>query len=268
MWRHKEKSIFDTAKAQEAERLRQEQEYAKYLAEEPMREAAEAARIQDVINVLGRACFLKLFNQEPAVVGSAGLTDAYGKFTTPVFAVEYAHLKFNPGEYGVHRIKSPLGLRYMGRSPFSGRAFHKRFSRDERKIIDKYAPEMMEAEFEAVGLCSGCQEWGALGALETYNHRMFLKQPRIERYEDIASSIELFNEVASGLALDCGTLSVFGLDTSKASAAIECQNLKRAIEEENARRGTKTGQTLEGESRRLGESAIANAVRAARRYRS
>lgn len=265
MWR-KEKSILGTARDQEAEKLRREQEYARYLAEEPMREAAEAAHIQNVINILGRAYFLKLFDQEPAVVGTASFTDAYGKFITPVLAVEYAHLKFNPGEYGVHRIKYLQGWRYEGRSPFSGRAFRKQFSRDERKIIDTYAPEMMDEEFEAVGLCSGCQEWGVLGSLESHHKNLVIYKPRIGAYEDLARNIELFNEAASGLALDCGTLPIFGFD--QASAAIECENLKRAIEEENVRRGVKTGETLKEEGRKLGKSAIADAVRAARRYRT
>lgn len=263
MWR-REKSMLGTARAQEAEELKREQEYARHLAEEPARRAAEVEHTQRVLDAIARVEFTERFKTKPKV---AGESDFYGRYHIPVFSIEYANLRFKPGEYTVHWIEYPGGWRTeRGLGSMALRSTKHLWNSDLR-LCDQHVMASSGCEFEAVGLCSGCQEWGALGTLETYNHRMFLKQPRIRGYESIASNIELFNEAASGLALDCGTLPIFGFDASKTSAAIECENLKRAIEEENVRRGVKTGRTLDKEKRQLGKSAVGDAVRAARRSR-
>lgn len=235
---HQEKSLAATSREQEEARLRRNQEHARALAEEPMRIAAEAAHTQHVLNVLGRAFFLERFNVEPKIAGEAPFSDTYRSFTTPVFAIEYANLKFNPGKFGIHHIKHPLGFQYAGRSPFTGRVFRKCFSKDELKIINKHAPNMFEYSFDAAGICSDCHTWGRLGELRKRGKSLYIDHPSIETFGDVASNKELFNEAASGLALDCGTLPVFGFDTATVSTVIECPNVVSALSEENTRRAT------------------------------
>ncbi|HXY18160.1 MAG TPA: hypothetical protein VEH48_01925 [Candidatus Nitrosopolaris sp.] len=232
--KHKERSLLKIAREQEAERLLAEQEYARYSATESHREERESEYIQDVLNVLGRAFFLLQFGVDPAIVGNARLEEKYKyeELTTPVLSIEYANLKFNPGKYGVTNIRDPISAKYL-RSPFGGRQYRRNFSRAEREIVERYAPNVFQPSFEAVCLCSGCQDWGELGWYKKQYGTLQILKPVIADYGQVAQNLELFNEGSSGLALDCGTLPVFGLDPTNVRAAIGCPTLIESIKAEN-----------------------------------
>lgn len=238
----RKRSLLETAKQQEAESLELEQEYSRDLAGEPAREEAERAKIQGVLDAIARVEFGKMFGLKPAAVGESSFNNVYGRFSVPIFAVEYAQLRFQPGEYTTHWIKYPGGWkldRSIGASVVA--SIIKLLKPDTRKYED-YTMASEGCQFEAVGLCSGCNNWGNLGHLEAIEwpkskRILHVRSPEIRKFDDLARNIELFNEASSGLALDCGTLNVFGFKPEEQQVVIQCQNMLQSIETENGIHG-------------------------------
>ncbi len=234
MWR-KGRSILDTARAQEAAKLKEEQEYARYLAEEPVRRAAEAEHTQRVLDAIARVEFAERFKTKPKVVGAS---DIDGRYHIPIFSIEYANLRFKPDEYTIHWIEYPGSWRTERELGSMALRYTKHLWNSDLRLCDQHVMASHGCEFEAVGLCSGCQNWGNLGRLEKSNKSLKLlsiDKPAVNEYDDLARNIELFHEAGSGSALDCGTLSIFGVDASKSPAIIGCENIKHAIDNENNR---------------------------------
>lgn len=220
----RKRSLLGRVEELDAKKLDLEQELAHREAERPFREMAEERQNLETKNLIARAAFLLKFGEVPKIVGTS--------MNAPVFAIEYANLLFDEGPSGM------LGAKLVGQNPFKTRVFRKNFSRNERKILDEYSYKIHYSNFDPVCLCSECQNWGDLGYFVSHgpDRILSIESPAIDEYDDLVKNIDLFNEGASGLALDCGTVSVFGLDASKTSVAIGCDNLQQVVIEENDRR--------------------------------
>ncbi len=242
MWpRRREKTLLDNAKSQELESLAREQRWARYKVEEPARLAAEKELLQNATVSIARINFSDRFGVKPEIVGWQETEVHYGPINAPVFGIEYAKLLFVPGESMTHFIKYPTGSFIYGVGKAALRDIQGLINPDI-KIYDRYPLATSHNEFALVDQCSGCGSWGRLGSLESNQWKtgrsLYVSTPQeIFSYEDLARHLALINDGASDLALDCDSLSVFGLRQDENQTIIQCPNILSVVKEENRLHG-------------------------------
>lgn len=251
MWK-RQRTILETAKSIEAERLIHEQRDSRAIAELAINETMVDAQVQSAVNIIAGREFTRAFGCKPKVVADAPINNAQeadAKYTSPVFAIEYANVQYEPGPFCISTLRSKIETkrrRVVNNSHVKNlvRKYYLKDKDEEELVIEYYDTFIAQlgTGFQAVEICSGCQSWGQLAWSNRRLGFISVQTPTIEDYDSIVRDKEIFEDGASGLAIDCGTVSVFQFfDTptgSKNKTVVMCPSLLSQVREFNARNRT------------------------------
>jgi hypothetical protein len=231
----KESNLEKAAVRVETRALAHQQSMARAEVDKDFEAAKQRAYSQSILDATARKMLRRSFNTPPSLVGSTAASSLLEGFTSPIFKVEIANLMFIPAEDIAQRIKNPVPRRELGlgRKALNA-AFHRGHSEDESLGL-----ESVWSHFEAVEVCSGCQQWGAVGLLDETPHYssryLHIETSKILNFDDMYRYSNLIADAASGVATNCGnsSLSSFAISGAHKKSVVLCPNLEAEIESEN-----------------------------------